>query len=148
MGLAAGLSLISTLGGSLAWPLLRRTLKGAGTNTVLLLLFALGLWLLTRAQSYNEVALAMVLHGLGAGLLVPNVMAPVMEALTARTRGRGLGGLTACLYLGQFVSPLVVAALVVYAGDLRHAIQWLACASLAAAVLWGVAGVSRLRSVI
>lgn len=145
MGLSAGLSLIATLGGSLAWPLLRRTLRGAGTNTVLLLLFALGLYLLTQAQSYNQVALAMVIHGLGAGLLVPNVMAPVMEALTARTRGRGLGGLTACLYLGQFASPLVVAALVVYAGDVRHAIQWLAFASLAAALLWGLAGASQRR---
>ena len=112
---------------------------------VLLLLFALGLYLLTQAQSYNQVALAMVIHGLGAGLLVPNVMAPVMEALTARTRGRGLGGLTACLYLGQFASPLVVAALVVYAGDVRHAIQWLAFASLAAALLWGLAGASQRR---
>ncbi|MGZ0714776.1 MFS transporter [Pseudomonas palleroniana] len=143
MGLSAGLSLIASLGGSLAWPLLHRTLRGAGTHMVLLLLLALGLWLLTQARSYNQVALAMVIHGLGAGLLVPNVMAPVMEALTARTRGRGLGGLTACLYLGQFVSPLVVAVLVAYAGDVRHAIQWLAFASLAAALLWGVAGVSQ-----
>lgn len=146
IGLCAGLSLLATLGGSLAWPLMRRSLKGAGTNAVLLLLFAAGLWLLNHAQSYSEVALAMLIHGLGAGLLVPNVMAPVMQALTPRTRGRGLGGLTACMYLGQFVSPLVVAALVVWVGDLRHALQWLAFASLVAALLWGTAAVARRRS--
>ncbi len=38
------------------------------------------------------VLVAVLIHGLGAGLLVPNVMAPVMNALSARTRGRGLGG--------------------------------------------------------
>jgi MFS family permease len=146
IGLSAGLSLLATLGGSLAWPLLRRRLGIAGTNAVLLLLLALGLWLLMRGQSYNEVLLAVVIHGLGAGLLVPNVMAPVMEALSVRTRGRGLGGFTACLYFGQFVSPLVVAVLSAFAGDLRHAIEWLAFASLAAALFWGIAGLLRHRS--
>ncbi|PMU54388.1 MFS transporter, partial [Pseudomonas sp. GP01-A3] len=68
IGLSAGLSLLATLGGSLAWPLLRRRLGIAGTNAVLLLLLALGLWLLMRGQSYNQVVLAVVIHGLGAGL--------------------------------------------------------------------------------
>ncbi|EJM62224.1 hypothetical protein PMI30_04782 [Pseudomonas sp. GM50] len=146
IGLSAGLSLLATLGGSLAWPLLRRRLGIAGTNAVLLLLLALGLWLLMRGQSYNEVLLAVLIHGLGAGLLVPNVMAPVMEALSVRTRGRGLGGFTACLYFGQFVSPLVVAVLSAFAGDLRHAIEWLAFASLAAALFWGIVGLLRHQS--
>jgi MFS family permease len=138
IGLSAGLSLLASLVGSLAWPFLRRRLGIAGTNAVLLVLLALGLWLLMHGQSYNQVLLAVGIHGLGAGLLVPNVMAPVMDVLTARTRGRGLGGLTSCLYFGQFVSPLVVAVLSAFAGDLRHAIEWLAYASLAAGLLWGI----------
>ena len=146
IGLSAGLSLLATLGGSVAWPLLRRRLKIAGTNAVLLFLLALGLWLLMHAQSYQEVLLAVTVHGLGAGLLVPNVMAPVMEALTTRTRGRGLGGFTACLYFGQFVSPLVVAALGGFAGDLRQAIEWLAIASFATALLCAIAALSRMSS--
>ncbi|WP_460159874.1 MFS transporter [Pseudomonas sp. S3_F07] len=140
IGLAAGLSLLATLGGSLMWPLLRRRFGIAGCNALLLGLMGLGLWLLMRGQSYNAVLVAVFIQGLGAGLLVPNVMAPVMNALTASTRGRGLGGFTSCLYIGQFVSPLVVASVVVFAGDLRHAIQWLALASLALALLWVVAG--------
>jgi len=146
IGLSAGLSLLATLGGSVAWPLLRRRLGIAGTNGLLLLLLGIGLWLLMRGQSYDQVLLAVLIHGLGAGLLVPNVMAPVMEALSTRTRGRGLGGFTACLYFGQFVSPLVVAALGAFAGDLRHSIEWLAFASFAAALLWGIAALSRHRA--
>jgi len=139
IGLSTGLSLLATLGGSLSWPLLRRRLGAMGTNAFLLSLLSLGLWLLMRGHSYNQVLLAVVIHGLGAGLLVPNAMAPVMEALSARTRGRGLGGFTACLYFGQFVSPLVVMVLGALSGDLRHAIEWLAFASLAAALIWAIA---------
>ncbi|MBD8194592.1 MFS transporter [Pseudomonas fluorescens] len=140
IGLSAGLGLLATLGGSLAWPLLRRRIGIAGCNALLLTLLGSGLWLLMRGQSYNAVLVAVLIHGLGAGLLVPNVMAPVMNALSARTRGRGLGGFTSCLYFGQFVSPLVVALLSVYAGDLRASIQWLALASFAAASVWALGG--------
>jgi MFS family permease len=136
IGMSAGLGLLATLGGSLTWPLLRRGLGIGGCNVVLLALLALGLWLLTRAQSYNEVLVAVSIHGLGAGLLVPNAMAPVMNALSANTRGRGLGVFTACLYIGQFVSPLVVAILGAFTRDLRSSIHWLAIASLVAASLW------------
>ncbi|MCF5707102.1 MFS transporter [Pseudomonas syringae] len=145
IGLAAGLSLLSTLGGSLAWPLLRRRIGVAGCNAVLLTLLGVGLWLLTRGQSYNALLLAILVHGLGAGLLVPNAMAPVMNALSASTRGRGLGGFTACLYFGQFVSPLVVALLGAYSGDLRLSIQWLAFASVASALVWALAGLQARR---
>ncbi|RMT83186.1 MFS transporter [Pseudomonas viridiflava] len=145
IGLAAGLSLLSTLGGSLAWPLLRRRIGVAGCNAVLLTLLGVGLWLLTRGQNYNALLLAILVHGLGAGLLVPNAMAPVMNALSASTRGRGLGGFTACLYVGQFVSPLVVALLGAYSGDLRLSIQWLALASVASALVWALAGLQARR---
>ncbi len=145
IGLSAGLSLLSTLGGSLAWPLLRRRIGIAGCNALLLTLLGLGLWLLMRGQSYNALLLAILIHGLGAGLLVPNAMAPVMNALSARTRGRGLGGFTACLYVGQFVSPLVVALLNVYSGDLRLSIQWLALASAVSALVWALAGLQARR---
>jgi MFS family permease len=140
IGLSAGLSLLATLGGSLSWPWLRRRFGIAGCNALLLTLMGLGLCLLMRAQSYNAVLLAVFIQGLGAGLLVPNVMAPVMDALTASTRGRGLGGFTSFLYIGQFISPLVVAFVGTFAGDLRQSIQWLAFASLAAALLWGAVG--------
>ncbi len=140
IGLAAGLSLLATLVGSLMWPLLRRRFGIAGCNALLLGLMGIGLWLLMRSQSYNAVLVAALVQGLGAGLLVPNVMAPVMNALTATTRGRGLGGFTSCLYIGQFVSPLVVAFVSAFVGDLRHAIQWLALVSFIAALLWVIVG--------
>ena len=145
IGACAGLGLLATLGGSLAWPLLRRGLGIPGCNALLLALMAAGLWLLIHAQSYQDMLVAVVVHGLGAGLVVPNTMAPVMNALSATTRGRGLGGFTACLYIGQFVSPLVVATLKAMGHDLRGAIGWLAAFSLACAAVWLIAALLRPR---
>ncbi|KQQ56050.1 MFS transporter [Pseudomonas sp. Leaf127] len=147
IGLSAGLGLLSTLVGALLWPLLRRHLGVAGCNAALLVLMSLGLALLMQAHSYNAVLLAVFIHGVGAGLLVPNVMASVMNALTTRTRGRGLGGFTACLYLGQFISPVVVLAVAAQAGGVPQAILYLAMAGFALALLCAVVAVQRRQAV-
>lgn len=139
IGASTGLGLLATLLGALIWPVIRWLVGIRGCNALLLALIALGLWLLASAQSYGAVMVAVVIHGVGAGLLVPNAMAPVMNALNTATRGRGMGGFTSCLYLGQFVSPLVVAALIGPGGDLRGAIVLLAFASLAGAGVWTLA---------
>lgn len=136
IGASAGFGLLATLAGSLTWPLMRRLLGIRGCNALLMLLIALGLWLLSNAQSYNDVLVAVFIHGIGAGLLVPNAMSPVMNALTTVTRGRGMGGFTSCLYMGQFVSPLVVAALMAQVGELRDSIALLAFISLVGACIW------------
>lgn len=140
IGASAGLGLLSTLGGSLLWPLVRRLFGVAGCNALLLSCMATGLWLLVGAQSYSQVLVAVSLHGFGAGMLVPNSMAPVMGALSATARGRGMGGFTGCLYLGQFASPLIVAALLPFSGDLHQAIRALAIAALIVAFVWLCAG--------
>ncbi len=141
IGASAGLGLLASLAGALLWPVLRRTLGISGCNALLRGLLALGLWLLSQAQTYNEVLVAVSLHGIGAGLLVPNAMAPVMNALSANTRGRGLGAFTAFLYLGQFASPLLIAMLGGFNYDLRGAIQLLAMLSLTGGIVWVVAAI-------
>lgn len=141
IGASAGLGLLTSLAGALMWPLIRKTVGIAGCNALLLSLLALGLWLLSRAESYNEVLFAVALHGLGAGLLVPNAMAPVMNALSADTRGRGLGGFTSFLYLGQFASPLLIAMLGGFRFDLRGAIELLAVLSLIGGAIWVVTAI-------
>lgn len=139
IGAASGLGLLATLGGSIMWPWARRLLGIRGCNVLLLSLYALGLWRWSLAQSYDAVLFAVAIHGIGAGLLVPNAMAPVMNALTPKTRGRGMGGFTACLYLGQFASPLLVVGVRGFQPDLRGAIATVALASLVGAGVWLVA---------
>ncbi|MCO7636620.1 MFS transporter [Pseudomonas sp. S 311-6] len=136
IGLSAGLGLLATLGGSLLWPSVRRAVGVAGCNAVLLLLMAGGLALLVTADTYRQVLAAVTLHGIGAGMLVPNSMAPVMNALSTAARARGIGGYTASLYLGQFASPLFVGVAAQHAGGLHQAIWLWAVLAIAVAALW------------
>lgn len=137
IGLSAGLGLLATLGGSLTWPLLRRLFGLSGCNALLMALLAVGLWLLANAETYNQVLFAVCIHGLGAGLMVPNLMASVMNALPDSVRGRGIGGFTSALYLGQFISPIVVGTIIAMTQtDLPSAIVYLSIASAVVAAIW------------
>ena len=137
IGMSAGLGLLATLIGSLSWPLLRSTCGIPFCNAILLALLATGLWLLSAATTYENVLVAVTIHGIGAGLLVPNVMAEVMHALPKAVRGRGIGGFTSCLYLGQFISPIIVGAIMAAsASDLRSTIVKLAIVSFVIASIW------------
>jgi hypothetical protein len=45
--------------------------------------------------------------GFGLGLLVPNMNLCLVSITPSALRGRVLGGWTTCLFLGQFLSPLL-----------------------------------------
>lgn len=111
IGAAAGLSILSTLGGSIAWPFLRDRIGVAGVNAVLVAMMAVGLFILALATSYTQVLVAMVVQGFGAGFLVANASLPLLMKLPPRLRARGVGGFASFLYLGQFASPFIVMAL-------------------------------------
>ncbi|MCW4148229.1 MFS transporter [Halomonas sp. 18H] len=136
IGMATGAGLLASLVGALAWPLIRKTIGIKCTNALLLGLMSSGLMLLINAGSLTGIFIAVVIHGVGAGLLVPNALTPVMNALNKRQNGRGMGGFTSCLYLGQFVSPLCVAFLMSMTGRLTHAIAMLALIGFGAGVVW------------
>lgn len=136
IGASAGMGLLATLLGSLLWPLVRRIAGVTMTNAVLLALIASGLIWLTRAASYPEVLAAVSLHGVGAGLLVPNTVAHLLEKLPPSLRARGVGIFTSCLYLGQFVSPLIVALLAGPRQDIPSGIAGYAFVLLLLAGTW------------
>lgn len=141
IGLSAGFGLVATLLGSLIWPAMRRALGIKNCNALLLFLGAVGLWLLGNAQSYNDVLLAVFIHGVGGGMLLPNAMTPVMNTLNTNNRGRGLGVFTACLCLGQFSSPLVIVLFNSFGLSLPGAIHAVGFIALAGAVVWVFAAV-------
>ncbi|WP_419690056.1 MFS transporter [Burkholderia theae] len=136
IGAVAGAGLLSTLAGSIAWPWLRAALGRRFVNVVLLALLATGLILLARAHTVPAIVAAVVIHGFGGGMLVPNAILPLMSRLSLAMRGRGLGGFTAALYLGQFASPLVVLACAQTFGGLRAAVIAIACGTAVTALLW------------
>jgi MFS family permease len=145
IGLCAGLGLLATLAGALAWPLVRRHLGAAFVNALLLGLLAVGLWLMARADSYNAVLAAVAIHGFGGGMLVPNALAPLLEHLPESARARGVGGFTSCLYLGQFVSPIVIAIIAATTLSIPSAIAVFSVAPFALAGAWLLVGARRAR---
>lgn len=148
IGLASGMGLLATLAGSLSWTVLRGRLGTLGVNALLLGAMALGLYLLAHAQSYAGVVAAVVIHGFGAGFLVANASLPILLRLPARLRALGMGGFTAALYLGQFVSPIVVIAIAGSFGGMPGGLPpaitvWAGCMALLALAIAVVAALRR-----
>ncbi len=63
-----------------------------------------------------------VIACIGSGILLPNMLTWTMRRLPAAMRGRGMGMWTGAFFLGQFVAPLVIAAVVQLTGTLGNAL--------------------------
>ncbi|HEX3159763.1 MAG TPA: MFS transporter [Gemmatimonadaceae bacterium] len=70
-------------------------------------LVGLGLIAVSLSASYAAVLAGLAVCGLGMGTLTPNLNVWLASTVPAALRGRALGGLSAALFLGGFVSPLV-----------------------------------------
>lgn len=84
--------------------------KYFGFTTILVTIyvfFGLGYLTISGANTYNLVILAMILSGVGTGLLLPNMNVWINAVTPAKSRGKVLGGLTTCMFLGQFSSPII-----------------------------------------
>ncbi|MCY3947212.1 MAG: MFS transporter [Anaerolineaceae bacterium] len=64
--------------------------------------------LIALATNSLAVYVAMVMCGLGLGLFMPNIQLLLANGAPQALRGRLMGSYSASLYLGQFVSPLIL----------------------------------------
>ncbi|MEM9881514.1 MAG: MFS transporter [Planctomycetota bacterium] len=71
------------------------------------LLIALGYAAVWRSPSLPWLLAALAFTGLGMGLIMPNVNVWLLAVAPERLRGRLVGGLTAAIFLGQFLSPVL-----------------------------------------
>jgi len=83
---------------------------------VLFLIAGLGFWVLAFAKDYWVVMIAMTLCGFGFGLLMPNINVWLAEVAPEHVRGRLMGGMTTCNFLGQFLSPLAFQPVIAISG--------------------------------
>src|SRR3954453_10311434 len=95
----------------------------------------LGLVGLGLAGSIPLVVVFAVVTGFGNGLLLPSLLTWALGSLTFGQRGRGTGFWTAAVFLGQFISPLVVVGL-------SHAISGLGSALVVVGVVAAAAAVA------
>ena len=71
-------------------------------------LMAIAFALVAFAASYWLVTVAMMIAGLGMGMMIPNTNMWVMKIMPPEIRGKGIGRLTTFWFLGQFLSPIIL----------------------------------------
>lgn len=134
IGMTMGANQLGVLAGALAFRILARLRR----PLLLCLAFALaglGGLLMAQAQSHALVIVAVLLNGLGIGLMLPTLITWVMSQVSFSLRGRAAGGFTAALFAGEFVSPLVVLGLNAgQVAELPSALALVALAQLALAI--------------
>jgi MFS family permease len=72
-----------------------------------LLMIGLGYFLTGNAMKFEIILIAVFLAGLGLGLFISNLNFWILELSPPQIRGKNIGILTACLFLGQFLSPIL-----------------------------------------
>ncbi len=72
------------------------------------LLMAAGFVCISISSTYLLVIIAMMLSGLGMGMMIPNTNMWVMKIVPPQIRGKEIGKLTTFWFLGQFLSPIII----------------------------------------
>lgn len=70
-------------------------------------LMAIGYLVIANSNAYLVVLSGLMVAGLGMGLWGPNLNVVMSAQVPGAARARVMGGLTTCLFLGQFLSPLL-----------------------------------------
>jgi MFS family permease len=106
-GLAIAIVALFSSLGSLTYRQFKRDYSFLNIYGIAFLNMGIGYGIISLAQNYSLVLLGLVIEGLGFGLLMPNLNLYVVSLTPNAMRGRTLGGLTTCIFLGQFISPLL-----------------------------------------
>lgn len=110
IGMTMGASQFGVLVGALSF----RLFSGVPAYRQVLLAFVaagIGGGLLAVADSHGLVVIAVLINGLGIGLMMPTLLTWIMAQVDFQQRGRAAGNFTAMFFAGEFASPLVVLAI-------------------------------------
>lgn len=132
IGMAISVATITSAAVSFNYGRIRQHLSVIGIYVLSLLLIAMGYTAIGLSHSFGVTVLGIGISGLGFGLMIPNGNAWLMHITPHGARGRVIGGFSSMLFLGQFLSPVAVAPLVLHLGSLEAV--YLATAALSALV--------------
>ncbi|VXB40318.1 MFS transporter [Arthrobacter sp. 9V] len=136
IGAAAAIASLATAAGAISF----RYLAKLGTRKLLAGAFglaAVGLCVVSVAGSVPLAILGAVIASAGTGVLLPTLLTWAVNGLEFSQRGRGTGIWTSTLFIGQFLTPIVLGATAAALGNLSLALGALgvACAIALIAVL-------------
>ena len=75
-------------------------------------LISVGLLGLSQSQIIEAILPALLLVGIGLGLIRPNLIVWLFSFTPLAMRGKVIGGITTCFFLGQFISAIITEPLV------------------------------------
>jgi MFS family permease len=141
-GYAIAISTFASAVVSLSFQRIRAAVPSLGLLATMFGGLGLGLGLAGWFETFPMIALAMIIAGAGAGLTMPTLNSLVLTVTPPDVHGRAAGGLSTSIFLGQFLSPIVMAAAV--PGDSVAAIfVWAGGASILGAIGLGAAFILR-----
>lgn len=100
-----------------------------------LVVAALGYAGASLATTLPVIAACVILASIGSGMMLPNMLTWTMSRLPPQMRGRGMGLWTGAFFLGQFLAPLLAAAVTGMTGAMAATLLAYATTIAAAAVI-------------
>jgi len=116
IGLALSLQTLISVVVALQFYRVKARLSYQGIFAIILGSLAINFGIVGFEPSFVIIVMAMLLGGLGLGLLAPNIGVWVASLTSSANRGRAMGGLTMAIFLGQFATPIAVQPLVASSG--------------------------------
>lgn len=99
------------------------------------LLMGVGLLGVGLSRDYRLTTVLATFQQLAAGMAIPFLVAWALSLLSLEHRGRGMGLWAACLFVGQFISPLVISVFRTLSGGLLPAVTMFGAICIAAMVI-------------
>ena len=116
IGLALAVSVL--VGGivSLLYARVHQRLSFQVTNAIVFLAIGLCSVIIGLSSTYFVILIGLAISGIGVGLTLPNINLWLLSVIPDAARGRAVGGLTTAIFLGQFLSPIVIQPITSQAG--------------------------------
>jgi MFS family permease len=104
------LAAMSFTGGvvSLLYGRIRRSVSVIALVAVTFAFMSTGFIVIGISETFLGIVAGLAVAGAGIGFLLPNLNAWVAAVTPEAVRGRALSGLTSAVFLGQFLSPIVI----------------------------------------
>lgn len=125
---------------ALVYGRLSRHLSPVRIYALAFLFIALGYGLTSAGSSFWSITLGIALSGIGLGLFMPNGAAWLMRIVPADGRAPAIGRYAAMLFLGQFLSPLLLLPVTAGGASLSSAFLVAALAALGLAIVTALMG--------
>jgi MFS family permease len=93
---------------SFAYSKIRKLLDYYKSFSLAFIFWSLGFLMIFWADNYIVVLIALIIAGIGNGIAIPNIKAQMLDYAGEKQRAKQSGLLSMSLYIGQFLSPVLV----------------------------------------